>query len=187
MTTERVMLDALWARLSAPTTDGPPRSVMAEHVRYDPAYGHSIADAISIDTWRDGGRGHCLHGYEVKVSRSDYLREVNDETKHLTWAAHCRYWWIVVPDAKIAFGRDNRPVMPYGWGLLVLRGRWLRQVVAAKRRPQPDPLPDRAVAGLMRATAQTARYHALTPAERLILSRDPELRAALRWQTPQEA
>jgi hypothetical protein len=35
-TTERVMLDALWARLSQPTAGGPPRHVLAEHVRTTP-------------------------------------------------------------------------------------------------------------------------------------------------------
>lgn len=175
--TERTMLDALWARLSRRTAGGPPRHVMAEHVRYDPGYGHSIADALSIDTWRDSGRGQCLHGYEVKVSRSDFLREVRDHAKHTTWARHCRYWWIVVPHESIALAAGQRPKdawLPHGWGLLVLRGRWLQQVRPADRRPDPAPLPWSATAGLMRATAQTATYHSLSTAQRLLLDRtDP--------------
>lgn len=171
-TTERQMLDALWTRLSQKTAGGPPRSVMAEHVRYDPAWGHSIADALSIDTWRDGGKGHCLHGYEVKVSRSDFLRELNGpEHKWFTWAQHCRYWWIVVPDINIALGKGAAKWLPYGWGLLVLHGRYLRQIIRAERRPEPAPLPWAATAGLMRAAATTAAYHNLTPAERLALGR----------------
>lgn len=175
MTTERVMLDTLWARLSQRTAGGPPRHVVAEHVRYDPAWGHSIADAISVDTWRAGKTGHCLHGYEVKVSRGDFMREVRDPSKHYVWARHCRYWWIVVPDQSVAIGKGAKVWLPYGWGLLVLRGRWLHQVIAAQRRPQPEPLPWAATAGLMRATAQTATYHALTPAQRLLLDRAADL------------
>lgn len=171
---ERTMLDALWARLSRQGGMSA-RHVMAEHVRYDPGWGHSIADAISVDTWRDSGRGQCLHGYEVKVSRSDFLREVREPGKHEVWAKHCRYWWIVVPDTKVVTGSSGVPVTPYGWGVLVLRGRWLQQVIPAQRRPGPEPLPWRPLAGLMRATAQTAAYHALTPAQRLLLDRmDPE-------------
>lgn len=173
--TERVMLDALWARLSRRTAGGPPRHVMAEHVRYDPAWGHSIADALSIDTWRASGQGQCLHGYEVKVSRSDFLREVRDPNKHQTWARHCRYWWIVVPDVSVAIGKGAQTWLPYKWGLLVLRGRWLQQVIPAERRVQPDPLPWNATAGLMRATAQTATYHALTHVQRLLLDRSADL------------
>lgn len=169
------MLDALWARLSR-AGGMSARHVMAEHVRYDPGWGHSIADALSVDTWRDSGRGQCLHGYEVKVSRGDYLREVREPGKHQTWARHCRYWWIVVPDVKVIEDPATRlAVAPYGWGVLALRGRWLQQVIPAQRRPEPDPLPWRPLAGLMRATAQTATYHALTPAQRLLLDRmDPE-------------
>lgn len=168
--TERTMLDALWARLSR-AGGMSARHVMAEHVRYDPGYGGSIADAISVDTWRDSGRGQCLHGYEVKVSRSDYLREVRDPAKHATWARHCRYWWIVAPPGVVR--PDERP--PYGWGLLILRGRWLTQHAPAARRPDPEQLPLRALAGLMRATAQTATYHTLSPAQRLLLDRmDPD-------------
>lgn len=182
------MLDALWARLSQRTAGGPPRHVMAEHVRYDPAWGHSIADAISVDTWRAGKSGHCLHGYEVKVSRGDFMREVREPGKHQVWARHCRYWWIVVPDQSVAIGKGAKVWLPYGWGLLVLRGRWLHQVIAAERRHQPEQLPWPATAGLMRATAQTATYHALSPAQRLLLDRDhglPSLDALRLAKEPQ--
>lgn len=184
--TERTMLDALYARCAAqgmnPTAR---RHVLAEQVRYLPGSGHSIADAISIDTWSSGH--YALHGYEVKVSRSDFLRELRDPGKHATWARHCERWWIVVPDAQMArevtdtFGTDH------GWGLLVLQGRWLRQIHPARRNTDPAPLPAHALAGLMRATAQTATHHALGTIPRMLLERDTSgapslaaLRATLR-------
>lgn len=155
MTTERDMLDALWRRAGESHGTMPRRHVLAEQVRYDPTYGHAIADAISVDTWRSGH--HALHGYEVKVSRSDYLREVRDPQKHLTWARHCERWWIVAPDSKVVGPAD----LPHGWGLLLLdRNGRLYQQRAALRRTDPDPLPLSAIAGLMRAAQQTADRHA---------------------------
>lgn len=151
------MLDALWARCAAGTIDGMPRRhVLAEQVRYDPTYGHSIADAVSIDTWGSGAYG--LNGYEVKVSRSDYLREVRAPEKHRTWARHCERWWIVAPDVSVVGPGD----LPHGWGLLLLdRAGRLHQQRAATRYRDPEPLPIRAVAGLMRAAQQTAERHAV--------------------------
>lgn len=175
--TERVMLDALWGRLQQ-TARGTmsPRHVMAEQVRYSPAGGYTIADAISIDTW---GSGHySLHGYEVKVSRSDLLRELKAPGKSLPWRQHCRYWWLVTPHGLIRPGDDL-----HGWGLLTLQGRWLRKVHAPTLNTDPLPLTPMAQAGLMRATAQTARHHSLTFAERLILERDPDRATAVRWGT----
>lgn len=153
--TERVLLDALHARLEVQRGTGDGRAlrhIVAEHVRSDPTWGGSIADAISVDTW---GSGHfALSGYEVKISRSDWLRELRDPGKAEAWRAHCRHWWLVAtPDVV----RDDLPV---GWGLLERRGSMLRRVVDA---PALDPLPltPRHLAGLARAIQQTAARRAL--------------------------
>jgi hypothetical protein len=128
VTTERDILDALWARCAAGTVAGMPS-------------GH-----------------YAFHGYEVKVSRGDYLREVRDPRKHETWARHCERWWIVAPDVSVVGPGD----LPHGWGLLLL---WpngvLHQQRAALRRRDPAPLPLLAMAGLMRAAQQTAERHAV--------------------------
>lgn len=162
--TERDLLDALWRRLCyvAPGQPSPSRYVLAEHVRHDPGRGRSIADAIAIDTW---GSGHyALEGYEVKCTRSDWRRELaagpdgTPYAKSLTWRRHCRRWYILAPAGVVP-----REELPDGWGLIEAHdgqaGLWLRSTVKAAHTPDPVPLHARQVAGLMRATAQTAIAH----------------------------
>lgn len=157
--TERRLLDLLWARLCTPTIGGPPRFVMAEHVRHDPTYGRSIADAIGIDTWGSGR--YALDGYEVKCTRSDWRRELvpgRDGTpyaKSLPWRQHSTRWWVLAPHGVVP-----RVELPPGWGLLeASTGGRLRCTVQPVKQRDVVPLGARQVAGLMRATATTAAYH----------------------------
>jgi hypothetical protein len=165
--TERDLLDALWRRLCRPVNGMTARYVLAEHVRHDPTTGVSIADAIAIDTW---GSGHyALEGYEVKCTRADWRREIREYTdrrgrttgglaKSLPWRQHCRRWYILAPAGVVP--RDE---LPHGWGLIEAHdahhGLWLRCTVKAAHNTEPVPLGARQVAGLMRATAQTAIHH----------------------------
>lgn len=151
--TEREVLDLLWARLSRIVNGASVRYVMAEHVRYDPTSGHRIIDALSIDTW---GSGHyACEGYEVKVTRSDWLRELRDPTKADTWRRHCAYWYVVAPPGVV------RPdELPHGWGLILADRGHTRCTVRSPRQHDPVPLAPRQIASIMRAVQQTAQHHA---------------------------
>lgn len=148
--TERTVLDALHSRLEVQRGTGaarPLRHIVAEHVRSDPTWGGCVADAISVDTWGSGG--FALSGYEVKISRSDWLRELRDPGKSQVWSQHCRHWWLVATPGVV------RNDLPPGWGLLELRGSNLRRVFHAPLL-RPEPLPPRHLAGLARAIHHTA-------------------------------
>lgn len=138
--TERDMLDLIHERYSRDHGNGP-RYVVAEHVRSEAGFGSwdleqflatgkrttlRTADAIAIDLWPSSG--NLIHGFEVKVSRSDWLTELRDPAKADAIRRYCDHWWLVVPDAHIA--HDG---LPDGWGMLAVStdGR-LRQ-----RRPAP--------------------------------------------------
>lgn len=156
---ERRLLDLLWDRTSRPMNGRTARYVMAEQVRHDPTYGVSIADALAIDTW---GSGHyALEGYEVKCARSDWRRELDagrDGTpyaKSLPWRQHCRRWFILAPHGVVPHSE-----LPPGWGLVEAYSHGLRCTVRSAHFRTPVPLAARQVASLMRATAQTATYHA---------------------------
>lgn len=171
---ERELLDLLWQRLTRPVNGMTARYVMAEQVRHDPTYGAHIADAIAVDTW-GSGRWE-LEGYEVKCSRSDWRRELPEgkwldrDTKTLLdvpyvksypWRRHCRRWYVLAPKGVIP--RDE---LPDGWGLIEASDGALRCTVKSAHFPDTTPLHPRQVAGLMRATAQTAIDHtrrAVTP------------------------
>jgi hypothetical protein len=152
--TERAMLDLLRDRYTVDAGNGP-RYVFAEHVRNYcgfAGYGTTVplrtADAMAVDLWPSSG--HLVHGFEVKVSRSDWLTELKDPEKAEAFRPFVDHWWLVVPDATIV--RDD---LPAGWGLLVLtNGGTLR---ARKRAPRLDrqPMPFGMTAAWLRAVAKT--------------------------------
>lgn len=85
--TERAVLDALHRRYCVPGKYGrPQRHLIAEHVPDHPWMPRRIIDAIIVDTWPGSFEhadltGYGLHGIEIKVSRSDLLRELADLSK----------------------------------------------------------------------------------------------------------
>ena len=147
--TEREMLDMLRIRYGQRHGNGQ-RYAVAEHVKSAGAFDqHRTADMIVMDLWKTGG--YSLHGHEVKVSRSDWLREKRDPEKAAEFVRFVNYWWIVVPDRRLV--RDEE--IPHGWGLLVLRGQALEAAVKAVRHDALAMPPSR-LAALLRAVQKTA-------------------------------
>lgn len=103
------------------------------------------ADAVAMGLWPS--RGLELHGFEIKVSRSDWLRELKKPKKSAPIQGYCDRWWIVVPDRKTV--DIDAGELPQTWGLLVPRARAL---VAVKDAPKldPDPLERPFIAALLR-------------------------------------
>jgi len=161
--TERQMLDLLAARYTADQGNGP-RYVFAEHVRNEAGFGGydvgqmlrtgkrttlRTADAIAVDLWPS--TGNLIHGFEVKVSRSDWLTELRDPEKANAFRPYVDHWWLVVSDTAIV--RDD---LPDGWGLLAIgRDGKLR---ARRRAPRLErlPLTPSMTASLLRAAVKTA-------------------------------
>lgn len=84
------------------------------------------ADVVALGTWPS--RGLDLHGFEIKVSRSDLLSELAKPEKADGVGKYCSYWWLVVSDAKIVDG----VAIPGTWGVLAPRNRILREI----KRPE---------------------------------------------------
>ncbi len=117
------------------------------HVRDATGFGGSrTADAIAMSLWPS--RGLELHGFEVKVSRSDWMREKKNPEKAEEVAQYCDRWWLVVGDATIV----SEGELPDGWGLLVPGpgGLVVRQAAGALREKAPA-IPRHFVASLLRA------------------------------------
>lgn len=153
--TERMMLDALRTRYMVHAGNGA-RYAVAEGVRSHASFdARRTADFVAMDLWKTGKLD--LHGHEVKVSRSDWLRELKDPSKAAEFIPYMNRWWLVIADAAMV-----RPgELPDGWGLMELDrpgDRWhpLRVVKHAPRR-EALPLPPTRLAPLLRAVAQTAR------------------------------
>lgn len=155
--TERAMLNLIHTRYGKVNPGNGPRYVIAEHVRNQCGFGGwwgtgplRTADALVVDLWPSSG--HLIHGFEVKVSRSDWLTELKDPAKAEAFKPYCDHWWLVVPDVEIV-----RSDLPLGWGLLAVGkdGR-LRQRKAAPKLDR-QPMPFEMTAAWLRAVAKTAK------------------------------
>ncbi len=80
---------------------------VTEHVRG----GGRLCDAIAVGLW--GSRGHHFVGHEIKVSRSDWHRELAQPEKADPFIRYCHRWWIVA-----APGIVQTSELPPKWGLL---------------------------------------------------------------------
>lgn len=173
--TEREMLDALHARYSLGYGNGP-RYAVAEHVRSHCSFdARRTADFVAMDMWKTGRLD--LHGFEVKVSRSDWLRELKDPSKAAEFIPYMNRWWLVIADASMVKADE----LPAGWGLMELAslgGRASMRIVKHAPRRDALPLPPTRLAPLLRAVAQTAAHRAVL-AERKSAKRHVDMQPGL--------
>lgn len=106
----------------------PPEWVMAFEVQAERDEGGlRFADAVAFDTRK--GAGMAVHGFELKISRADWLNEVKDPAKALPARSLCDYWWVVAGGPGII----ERGELPPGVGLLVAEEAGFNVSVHAKR------------------------------------------------------
>ncbi|HHT0956258.1 TPA: hypothetical protein ACTYAS_003707 [Enterobacter kobei] len=103
------------------------------------------ADAVAMNMYPS--RGLEVHGFEVKVSREDWLRELKNPEKSALVQQYCDRWWIVCPKALIKPGE-----LPPTWGHYDVTPTGLRQVVAAPKL-NPQDVSKSFVAALLRRSS----------------------------------
>lgn len=69
------------------------------------------ADGLALSLWPS--RGIYFSGFEIKVTRGDWRRELVDPRKAEEMAALCQFWWIVAPPGLV-----DPAELPETWGLL---------------------------------------------------------------------
>ena len=89
------------------------------------------ADAVVMSLWPS--RGLEIHGFELKVQRSDWLREKKTPAKAETIAKFCDYWWLVTPDNTDGDTIAKFDEVPATWGLLLGDGVKMRVARKAKK------------------------------------------------------
>lgn len=120
----------------------PPEWAFLEEVAPATGGGTGYADAVAVNLWRS--RGHAIYGFEVKTSRSDWLRELKQPGKPDAVFKFCDHWFIVAPKGIVRPGE-----LPPTWGLLEPRGTGL--VVAAEGpRLSAEPITRAFFASLVR-------------------------------------
>lgn len=94
-------------------------------------HGRRYADAVAMNLYPS--RGMEINGFEVKVSRSDWHRELANPQKAEDIFRYCDRWWLVVGDPTIVKPGE----LPPTWGLIVPSPKGLKIVTQA---PKLEPV-----------------------------------------------
>lgn len=106
---------------------------------------HRRADAIAIGCWSSVGR--LIEGFELKVSRGDWLKEFANVSKADPFIERCDKWWLVTSDAAIAKPEE----IPACWGWMSVTKGGLRVQRPAQRLPNDEATVNRLfMIGLLR-------------------------------------
>lgn len=104
-------------------------------------FGERRCDAMAVNLYPSGNL--YAHGFEIKATRSDWLREIADVTKSEPIRRHCHKFWLVAPKEVATVDE-----LPIGWGWLQIQGSRLKAVKQAKETER-DALSPRFVARLL--------------------------------------
>jgi hypothetical protein len=105
------------------------------------------ADMLAFSLWRS--RGFELHGFELKVSRGDWLRELGQPEKAEAVARYVDHWWLVVPPDLIEIQE-----VPAWWGVLVVHGPAASTVARKAPKLEAQPLDRPFIASIIRKVAR---------------------------------
>lgn len=103
-------------------------------------------DALAIALWRS--KAFALTGFEVKVSRSDWLRELKDPSKSDALFKYCDYFYVVAPQVD---GKDiiKPEEIPENWGYKLATPKGLRSIKKAPRL-SPAEMPKSLMISILR-------------------------------------
>jgi hypothetical protein len=102
-------------------------------------------DAVAIGIWKSVGRN--VSAFELKVSRSDWLRELKHVNKADPFVAICDYFWLVTGDPSVAKVDE----IPACWGWMTATKHGLRVQRPAQKLPNDrDNMPWGFTVGLLR-------------------------------------
>lgn len=138
------------------------------------------ADAVAIGIWPS--TGHQIHGYEIKISRGDFLNEMKQPEKSWPVMRFCHRWTLLTPPGLIRVDE-----LPPNWGLQTYDGRVLRTVKQAPLM-QPEPLSAGFVAALVRRAGEADAALIDAAVQKAIYERKLQIDAAIssakeRWET----
>ena len=105
------------------------------------------SDAISMQTWPSKRLTVC--GYEVKATRSDWLRELDSPSKNRAWQDQCHEWYIIAPKDAVKLEE-----LPISWGLMVPQGADGLRIASRSERPGKDIVSLDLLAAVFRAAGR---------------------------------
>lgn len=110
----------------------PPEFYVLSEVRNGTGYSKAegYADVLAMSVWPS--RGLELVGAELKVSRSDWIRERKDPAKAEKFVKYCHRWYLIT-----ANDAARAEEIPINWGWMVAGERGLKTMKAA---PELSPV-----------------------------------------------
>ncbi len=117
-------------------------------------HGERFADGLALAMWPSSGM--WLYGFEVKIGRSDLMKELKDPAKWRAIGCYCDLWWLVVTPGVW------RPAdeLPPSWGVMecVEASAGRDEVLRIRRRPRRQetfPMDRPFIASLLRTGVAT--------------------------------
>lgn len=114
------------------TYSGGQKFIGLTQLRADAGWDVQTGDVVIMGAW--GSTNHDIQGFEVKISRSDWLNEVKKQGKNDEIKQYCDRFWLVIADENMV--KDGE--LPEDWGMMVVSGTGLKVV---KKAPKLDPKP----------------------------------------------
>ena len=112
-----------------------PAPQWAHFVELSEGVSNGAIDFFAINMWKSNG--HLKVAYEVKVSRADFSRELNQPNKRLAAEQLADECYFVMP-----VGVAKKDEIPEGWGLMILQKNGFKIMKRAQqRRVKALPIP----------------------------------------------
>lgn len=124
------------------------------------ALGNRRIDALYVGFWRS--RGQHMIGHEIKVSRSDWLKELDTPAKAEVWEQNCHSWYVVAPSTDIVKPEE----LPHGWGLLVPGKSKTRMTTVVRAQLHPERVPSWPSMNAVIQKSDTLRAHSVGEVKR---------------------
>ncbi len=105
------------------------------------------ADAMAMSLWPS--RGLHVYGFEVKASRTDWIKELKQPEKADAMAIYCHYWYLVVGNEDLVKLEE----LPKTWGLIVPCGKGLKVIKEAEFNKDALQFDSLMLAGIFRNVA----------------------------------
>jgi hypothetical protein len=77
-----------------------------------------------------------IEGHELKVSRADWLSELDQVHKADEWWSHCHRWWVVASDPSVVKPEE----LPEGWGLMIPNPRTKTRMDVVVKASTKEPV-----------------------------------------------
>lgn len=121
------------------------QNVVVEEAPEDPWRSGRKIDMLVLSCWKS--RAYDIDAVEIKVSLSDWKRELDKPHKADFWWRHSHRFWLAVPKE---LGPKVCDTLPTGWGLLLADPQRVTVGVQAKRHGA-EPMEWPTIVGVMRA------------------------------------